>query len=277
MDKPPDLRTIFAFTVVLLADTRDQRIFHAFSTIKREDFFGPPPWYRRTGPDSEISGSDLAFIYEDDVIAIDRARNINNGAPSFHARCLAVLSIQKGQDILHIGAGTGYYSAILAELTGPNGHVFAFEIDPVLAGSARANLAPWPQVDVQARSGTSGSLPAADIIYVNAGATHPCKAWVDALRPGGKLLFPFQFTAGFSGLLLIEKPANCERAEHWEARFIIRANFIHCQDLPPSTDRSREFIRAFEDDSWTKVKRLYFDEQPDQKCWFKGDGWWLGS
>ena len=285
VEEGPDLQTIFAFKVALLAGTTDQRIFQAFATIKREDFFGPPPWYRRTSPDSEISGSDLAFIYEDDVIAIDRARNINNGAPSLHARCLAALSIQEGQDILHIGAGTGYYSAILAELTGPDGHVFAFEIDPVLAGRAKEHLAPWPQVDVQARSGTSSNLPAADIIYINAGATHPCKAWTDALRPGGKLLFPFQFAAGFSGILFIQKPTDranwtsqlIRRPEHWEARFIIRANFIHGQDLPPSTDRSREFMRAFEGDSWTKVRRLYFDDKPDKKCWFRGDGWWLGT
>ncbi|HTJ90338.1 MAG TPA: rRNA adenine N-6-methyltransferase family protein [Acidocella sp.] len=285
IEEGPDLQTMFAFNVALLAGTTDQRIFQAFATIKREEFFGPPPWYRRTGPDSEVSGNDLAFIYEDDVIAIDRTRNINNGAPSLHARCLAALNIEEGQDILHVGAGTGYYSAILAELTGPAGHVFAFEIDPVLAGRAKENLSAWPQVAVQARSGTSGRLPAADIIYVNAGATHPCKAWIDALRPGGRLLFPFQFAAGFSGILLVKKPADratwtsrlIRRDDHWEARFIIRANFIHCQDLPPSTDRMREFMTAFEGDSWTTVRRLYFNDKPDKTCWFKGDGWWLGT
>ncbi len=235
MEEAPDLQSIFAFKVALLAGTMDPRVFQAFATIKREEFLGPPPWYRwrsadpdetSDGRDQEISASDLAFIYEDDLVAIDRTRAINNGTPSLHARCLAALSIQERQDILHIGAGTGYYSAILAELTGPGGHVFAFEIDPVLAGRAKKNLAPWPQVGVQARSGTSSSLPAADIIYVNAGATHPCKAWIEALRPGGKLLFPFQFAAGFSGILFIEKPTDranwirqlIRRPEPWEAR-----------------------------------------------------------
>ena len=136
MDESPDLQTIFAFNIALQAGTTDQRIFQAFATVKREDFLGPPPWYRITGPDSddaEISGNDLAFIYEDKVVAIDRTRGINNGSPSLHARCLNALGIHEGQDILHIGAGTGYYSAILGELTGPAGHIFAFEIDPVLS------------------------------------------------------------------------------------------------------------------------------------------------
>jgi hypothetical protein len=92
-----------------------------------------------------------------------------------------------------------------------------------------------------------------------------------------------QFAAGFSGILLVKKPASganwasrfIRREEFWEARFVIRANFIHCEDLPPSPDRSREFMTAFEDDSWTEVRRLYFDDKPDKKSWFKGDGWWL--
>jgi protein-L-isoaspartate(D-aspartate) O-methyltransferase len=205
MDEAPDLQTRFALNITLLSGLTDQRIFQAFAAVKREEFLGPPPWYRWTSPDpdetgdvrdEEVSSSDPAFVYEDDVVAIDRARGINNGAPGLHARCLAALGIQEGQDILHIGAGTEYYSAILAELTGADGHVSAFEIDPVLAGRAKENLAPWPQVEVQASSGISSALPAADIIYVNAGATHPCKTWIDALRPGGKLLFPFAVCGG---------------------------------------------------------------------------------
>ena len=34
---------------------------------------------------------------------------------------------------------------------------------------------------------------------------------------------------------------------------------------------------AFEGDSWTEVRRLYLDDKPDKKCWFKGDVWWLGT
>ena len=153
----------------------------------------------------------------------------------------------------------------------------------MLARRAKENLVSWPQVEVQARSGTSSALPSADIIYVNAGATHPCKAWIDALRPGGKLLFPLQFETGFSGILLVKKPtasANwtsrfIRRERFWEASFVIRANFIHCQDLPSCSNRSPEFVAAFEGESWTEVKRLYFNDLPDKKCWFKGDGWWL--
>jgi protein-L-isoaspartate(D-aspartate) O-methyltransferase len=286
-DNGPDLQTVFALNITLLSGITDKRIFQAFLTVKREDFLGSPPWHRLTEADdhTEISSSDLGFVYDNDVIALDREPVVNNGAPGLHACCLAALGIKEGNDILHIGAGTGYYSAILAELTGPDGHVAAYEIDPGRAARARENLSPWPEVELKASTGTSGSLPEADIIYVNAGAPYPCKPWVDALRPGGGLLFPLQFGSGFSGLLLIKKPtgktgwknALFRKRPDWKARFVIRANFIHCDDLPPAPDQAAALMSAFEDDSWMQVRHIYFNDQADRKCWFKADGWWLGK
>ena len=40
--------------------------------------------------------------------------------------------------MLQIGAGSGYYTAILAELVGPRGHVDGIEIDEALADSGAA-------------------------------------------------------------------------------------------------------------------------------------------
>ena len=61
--------------------------------------------------------NDPAFLYQDILIAIAPERHINNGEPSLHALCLTALNITEGETIIHIGAGTGYYTAILAELT----------------------------------------------------------------------------------------------------------------------------------------------------------------
>ena len=54
---------------------------------------------------------------------------------------------------MQVGAGTGYFTAVLAELVGPSGRVCAFEIDEDLAATARTLLAEWPWVSVEARSG----------------------------------------------------------------------------------------------------------------------------
>ncbi len=74
---------------------------------------------------------------------------------------------------------------MLAEFTGPNGRVHAFEIDQGLAERTAQNVAHLPWVTVHHRSGVDGDLPKVDTIYVNAGLTQPSKAWLDALRWAG--------------------------------------------------------------------------------------------
>ena len=69
------------------------------------------------------------------VIALDSARGVNNGSPSLHAKLFEALAPKPGERIAHVGAGAGYYSAILAELVGPAGQVTAVEFDAALAES----------------------------------------------------------------------------------------------------------------------------------------------
>lgn len=68
------------------------------------------------------------------------------------------------------------------------------------AERAARNLPPWPQAMLEARSGAADGLPAADALYVNAGLTQPSWAWLEALRVGGRLLFPLQPEGGFGGM-----------------------------------------------------------------------------
>ena len=75
-------------------------------------------------------------------------RGVNNGSPSLHAGWLHALSLRDGERVAHVGAGTGYYTAILAELVGRKGRVLAIEFDPALTEAARANLADRPNVTV---------------------------------------------------------------------------------------------------------------------------------
>jgi protein-L-isoaspartate O-methyltransferase len=50
------------------------------------------------------------------------------------------LAIVAGERVLHLGCGTGYCTAILAELVGPTGKITAIEIDASLAEKARPCL-----------------------------------------------------------------------------------------------------------------------------------------
>ena len=119
---------------------------------------------------------------------------------------LAACNIKVAETVVQIGAGSGYYTAILAHLVGPDGRVYAYEIDEALAVRASKNLIEQHQVEVRMQSGVAPDLPQADLIYVCAGAAQPSRTWLDALRPGGRLLFPLAPTGVFGGMLRITRP-----------------------------------------------------------------------
>ena len=121
------------------------------------------------------------------------------------------LALAPGGRVVHIGAGTGYYSAIIGYVVGETGRVVAAEIDEPLAAAARGNLASMPWVEVQQNDGSSVHGPL-DAILVNAGVTHPQESWLDALAPGGRLLLPLTVampamggTLGKGVMLMIRK------------------------------------------------------------------------
>jgi len=147
-------RTFFASLITASAGVPSGRLAAAFAATPRERFLGPGPWKIFTGGGYITTPtSDPAFLYQDVTVALSEAGKINNGQPVLHAVGLAALNPQPGETALHIGAGTGYYTAILARLTAPDGKVFAYEIEPALAELASANLADMENVTVYQRSG----------------------------------------------------------------------------------------------------------------------------
>src|ERR1700678_1782352 len=181
-DRLAKRRQAHAAEVTRSAHVQDPRIEAAFAAVPREHFVGLPPWRIGSGGLFGLAPSDdPGRLYEDVLVAIDARRGINNGQPSLHAQSIDALRIKEGETVVQIGAGAGYYTAILAHLVGPAGKVVAYEIEPDIAERATANLARYPQVEVRARSGVE-NLPKADAIYVNAAATHPLGAWLDALK-----------------------------------------------------------------------------------------------
>src|SRR5258707_5171659 len=160
-DEAPDIkqaRRWFAEELRHTAHVRSPTVIEAFATVPREHFVGPGPWRvlsRLGGPDYwTIDDSDPRRLCHDVLVAIDETRRLNNGQPSLWATLFDQLAVATGDRVVHVGAGLGYYSAILAEIVGPRGDVTAIEVDAGLAERARANLArSWPQANVIATDG----------------------------------------------------------------------------------------------------------------------------
>jgi len=267
-------RSFYAKLICTAAKLDDPRIEEAFRSVKREPFAGPGPWWTNLGghPYVQTPDDDPAYLYQNLLVALDRERGINIGEPRYHACWLAACNIKEAETVVQIGAGSGYYTAILAHLVGPEGRVYAYEIDDALAAMASKNLSEHRQVKVRMQSGVAPDLPEADLIYVCAGAARPSRTWLDALRSGGRLLFPLAPTGVFGGMLLITRP---DQGSTWSARFVTRAAFIGCVGLQDE-EAGRRLAEAFSK-NWDRVRSLHLDGSPDDSCWFAGDGWWLST
>ncbi|HEY8123471.1 MAG TPA: methyltransferase domain-containing protein [Myxococcota bacterium] len=184
-----ELRAAFAASLRERAPGIDARILAAFAAVPREEFLGRGPWL--TLPDAagyrSTPDADLRHVYQDVAIALDPARMLNNGSPSFLARVIDALAVREGERVAHIGCSTGYYSAILAEIVGTGGRVVAVELAPDLVERARKQLARWKQVEVRHADGVTQPTEPADVIFVQAGVTHPQPRWLEQLAPGGRL------------------------------------------------------------------------------------------
>ncbi|MEX3916186.1 protein-L-isoaspartate O-methyltransferase [Paraburkholderia sp. BR10872] len=268
------LRDFYARYITAKGECKDPRIQQAFATVEREKYLGPGPWNAYTQAGYVSTGtSDAAVLYQDILIGLKTDQGINNGEPSLHARCLDAAAISRGETITHIGSGTGYYTALLAHLTGGAGQVVAYEIDPDLSAHATSNLAHLEHVRVVEESGTSAELPRSDLIYVSAGATHPLNSWLEALNDRGRLIFPLTPpNRGLGGMLLVTRVA----ANSYAAKFISPAKFIEC--IGARDDATGEsLISAFASNTTAAVRSLRRKTPADQSAWFVGADWWLST
>lgn len=208
MSKIEDARKFYARLMAANAGSADPRLEEVFAEVPREAFLGPGPWTVIAGKGRITTPSaDPVHVYQNVLVALDADKGINNGEPFLHAMWIGKLVPRPGEAITHIGAGTGYYSALLARLVSP-GAVTAFELEAELAARARENLEPYGNVSVIHGDAVTTSLPPSDIIYVNAGVAVPPVQWLRALNPGGRLVFPWRPAERVAFAVLVTRTPN---------------------------------------------------------------------
>lgn len=251
-EQQPVHRQLFASQILAKAGvTGNSALLTAFARVERERFLGPPPWfYSDFSTYRELASGDPVVLYQDMLVALDTGRHVNNGVPSLHASALSQVGVGAGEHVIHVGAGTGYYTAILSELVGPAGRVTAIEYDQALAEQATDNLRNYRNVDVVQGDGTLFPQHDADVVYVNFALDYPAAAWVDKLAPGDRLLFPLGVPAvsdagtslpftGMAGLLLVER-----RESGFGANFLQPVSFVFAEGQEPPPPGRREGLEA---------------------------------
>jgi protein-L-isoaspartate O-methyltransferase len=213
-----DLARVLAYEN-FLADTTLQRPCWraAFYRAPRHAFVPDGIWVRHDGGDDLLAvdrrtnAHDERFwwdaVYRDYLIVtqVDDGRPHRVGArgqrpscalsqPSYVFMMLGQLALRDDHRVLEIGTGTGWTAALLAARLG-SGQVTSVEVDPVLAGQARASLAavelaPTVLIGDGAHGDPAGGRY--DRVSSTVAVRHVPLSWVRQTRPGGLILTPWR-------------------------------------------------------------------------------------
>jgi protein-L-isoaspartate(D-aspartate) O-methyltransferase len=153
---------------------RDERLLAAMSKVPRHEFVSPQNW---------------GEAYADRPVAIPEQQTTSQ--PYMIAAMIQAAEIKAEDRVLEIGAGSGYQTALLAELAS---QVFAVERHASLSEAARNTLERlgYCNAKVVIGDGSLGLPEAApfDAIIVAAAAPRIPPALAEQLAPGGRLVIP---------------------------------------------------------------------------------------
>jgi protein-L-isoaspartate(D-aspartate) O-methyltransferase len=160
-----------------------------------------------------VPDATLAEAYENDIVVTKRGDDDQVlsclSQPSIVALQLGQMEVQPGHHVLEIGAGTGYNAALLAHLTGPNGHVMAIDVDVDIVDQARKRLAAAAvsNVEVVLGDGALGYPAGApfDRIVATVGAYGIPDAWLAQLASTGRLVVPARIRGSVSRSIAFER------------------------------------------------------------------------
>lgn len=181
------------------------RVLYAFSAIPREGFLPP---------------EERDFAGFDEPLPIGHGQT--NSQPRTVADMLHLLQVAPGDKVLDVGSGSGWTTALLAHLTGPEGMVVGVELEPSLVRFGRRNLAathqPWARIE-KAKAGVLGwpEQAAYDRILVSADAEAMPSELMDQLAAPGRMVVP---VAGLMMLVERNETGTTRLSSHGWYRFV---------------------------------------------------------
>lgn len=159
-----------------------ERIIKAFRKIKRKDF---------------VTSGKEGWAEENRPLSIGHGQTISQ--PLVVAFMLELLKPEKGDKVLDIGSGSGWTTALLAQIVGEEGRVVGIEIIPELAEFGRENVSKYNFLkrgiaEIREGNGKKGYGKEApfDKILVSAEAKEVAPAWKKQLKVGGRIAVPIR-------------------------------------------------------------------------------------
>jgi len=134
---------------------------------------------------------DLAYV--DEALPIGEGQTISQ--PYTVAFMLELLEPQSGQTLMDAGYGSGWTTALLAQIVGDAGRVYAFERVRELCDFGEKNVSKYPdlrkRIIFNCRDASAG-VPGQKFggIIAAAEVSEVPGAWREQLKPGGRLVYP---------------------------------------------------------------------------------------
>jgi len=192
----------------------DQRVLGAMNRVPRHEFVAEPH-------------RDQA--YDDNPLPIGQGQTISQ--PYIVALMLQLLDPSPEKTILEIGTGSGYQTALLAELSK---HVYSIERHAELAARAEEALLRlgYTNMTIQVGDGSAGFSARApfDGVIVSAAAPQLPLALFDQLRESGRLVIPVGPADGQLLQLIKKEQGRPVISQHVACRFV---PLIGEQGYPP--------------------------------------------
>jgi protein-L-isoaspartate(D-aspartate) O-methyltransferase len=185
---------------------RDAGVLEAMRAVPREAF---------------VEQGFEEFAYDDSPLPIGEGQTISQ--PYVVALMIEAAEVRSGDDVLEVGAGSGYAAAVMSRIAG---EVYAIERHASLGHAAEQRLQQlgYANVHIRVGDGTRGWPEAApfDAILVAAGGPGAPQALLDQLEIGGRLVIPVGSEWGGQRLLKITRTGadNYEEEDLGGVRFV---------------------------------------------------------
>ena len=188
-------RTAINDLIIYLKNSKfltDEKVESALQNIPRHEF---------------VPESELEYAYDNEPLPIMKNQTISQ--PGVVTRMTEWLDVKNGQNILEIGTGSGWQSAILSYLVG-SGTIYSIERHSELAKFARENLKKLKidNVHVILGDGTLGYSQASpyDRIIITAACTEIPLPLLDQLSENGLIIAPVGGSS--QSLVLLQKTSK---------------------------------------------------------------------
>ncbi len=161
----------------------NDKIEAAFAEVPRHVFIP------KATLDDVYADKSIVLQYDDNDEALS-----SSIMPSMLAQLLDQLALEPGQNVLEIGAGSGYFAALLRHVLGESSTVTSIEIDREMVKVATKNLQKlgFRNINIVHSDGANGYAPRAsyDRIVSTVGVWDIPDMWIQQLKPNGRLVVP---------------------------------------------------------------------------------------